>query len=94
LLALLYGVYAFGFALLNPAKAPPVELGGGMQGETVTRNEALAWYLLVPGAILIAASLAGSAGLVGSQSLAVSGVTRPPQRPNCAPTSRRGARNR
>ncbi len=73
-LAFLYGAYAFGFALLNPAKAPPVQFEGTAQGEAVTRNEALAWYLLVPGAILIAASLAGSAGLVGSQSLAVSGV--------------------
>jgi TRAP-type mannitol/chloroaromatic compound transport system permease large subunit len=73
-LAFLYGAYAFGFALLNPAKAPPVQFDGAARGEVVTRNEALAWYLLVPGAILIAASLAGSAGLVGSQSLAVSGV--------------------
>jgi TRAP-type mannitol/chloroaromatic compound transport system permease large subunit len=73
-LAFLYGAYAFGFALLNPAKAPPVEFEGTARGEAVTRNEALAWYLLIPGAILIAASLAGSAGLVGSQSLAVSGV--------------------
>ncbi len=76
LLAMLYAAYAFGFALLNPSKAPPVEIEGGLGGEVTTRNEALAWYLLVPAAILIAVSLAGSAGIVGSQSLTVSGVTQ------------------
>jgi TRAP-type mannitol/chloroaromatic compound transport system permease large subunit len=81
-LALLYGLYAFGFALLNPSKAPPVAIDGVTSGEPVTRNEALAWYLLVPGAILIAAALAGNAGLVGSQSLAVSGVLQAANAPD------------
>ncbi len=33
LLAVLYAAYAFGYALLNPHKAPPVELGDGAAGE-------------------------------------------------------------
>src|SRR6056297_17511 len=74
LLAGLYAAYAFGFALFDPSKAPPVLNEDEIAGEVTTRNEALAWYLLVPGAILIAIALGGSAGLVGSQNLAVSGV--------------------
>jgi len=74
LLAGLYAAYAFGFALFNPSKAPPVLNDDEVAGEVTTRNEALAWYLLVPGAILIAIALGGNAGLIGSQNLAVSGV--------------------
>ena len=39
MLAGLYAAYAFGFAMLNPSKAPAVELGGA-SGEPVTRGEA------------------------------------------------------
>ncbi len=63
-LALLYGLYAFGYALLNPAKAPPVTSGGG-SGEYVTRGEATTWFLGVPAALVLALALAGTAGLVG-----------------------------
>jgi TRAP-type mannitol/chloroaromatic compound transport system permease large subunit len=71
-LAGLYAAYAFGFALLNPAKAPAVQMAGDTKSEPITRNEALTWYLAAPAAILIAVGLAGGAGLVGSQSLIVS----------------------
>ncbi len=70
-LAFLYGAYAFGFALVRPSSAPPVTIEGG-GGESITRNEALAWYLFAPGALILAVVLAGSAGLVGSQSVFVS----------------------
>ncbi len=70
-LAGLYAAYAFGFALFRPESAPPVIMEGE-PGEPVTRNEALTWYLGVPAAILIAVSLAGSAGLVGSQTVFIS----------------------
>jgi TRAP-type mannitol/chloroaromatic compound transport system permease large subunit len=66
-LAFLYGAYAFGFALINPSKAPAVELGGASTSEPVTRNEALTWFLAAPAAILIAVGLAGGGGLIGSQ---------------------------
>ncbi|MGP1356717.1 TRAP transporter large permease [Roseicyclus sp.] len=65
-LAFLYGAYAFGYALLNPSKAPAVEFGASTS-EPITRNEGLTWFLGVPAAILIAVGLAGSGGLVGSQ---------------------------
>jgi TRAP-type mannitol/chloroaromatic compound transport system permease large subunit len=71
-LAFLYGAYAFGFALLNPSKAPAVQLGGTSSSEPVTRNEALTWYLGAPAAILIAVGLAASGGVIGSQNIIVS----------------------
>ncbi|WP_071674642.1 TRAP transporter large permease [Nioella nitratireducens] len=70
-LAFLYGAYAFGYALLNPSKAPAVISEGGT-GEVVTRNEALTWFLGVPVALILAIVLAGQAGLVGSQSVFIS----------------------
>jgi TRAP-type mannitol/chloroaromatic compound transport system permease large subunit len=74
LLAGLYGAYAFGFAMLNPSKAPPVELGG-TRGSPTTRNEAMTWYLGVPGAILIGAGVLGAAGVVGTQNITVGAYT-------------------
>ncbi len=38
LLALLYGLYAFGYALVNPSRAPAVQIAGG-GGEVITRGE-------------------------------------------------------
>ncbi|TRD18899.1 TRAP transporter large permease [Palleronia caenipelagi] len=70
-LALLYGLYAFGYALFNPEKAPPVTVEGGT-GEYVTRSEAFTWYLGVPTALIAAMFLAGSVGLMGSQNVTVS----------------------
>ncbi|MCU4653543.1 TRAP transporter large permease subunit [Roseibacterium sp. SDUM158016] len=66
-LAFLYGAYAFGFALLNPSKAPAVEFGASTS-EPVTRNEGLTWFLGVPAAILIVVGLAANGGLIGTQS--------------------------
>ena len=71
LLALLYGLYAFGFALLNPSKAPPVEIDGS-SGEIITRGEALTWFLVVPVGLIAALLVAGEIGIVGSQSTVVS----------------------
>ncbi len=71
MLALLYALYAFGYALLNPEKAPAVELSGG-SGETITRSEGLTWLLGAPVAIIVGAVLLGSAGVIGSQNISVS----------------------
>ena len=74
LLAVLYAMYAFGFALLNPSKAPPVQMDGGT-GEIVTRNEALTWFLGVP-VLLIGLTIgAAQVGLVGNQSVIVDSFT-------------------
>ncbi|MGJ8604002.1 MAG: TRAP transporter large permease [Marivita sp.] len=70
-LAFLYGLYAFGFALLRPESAPPVQLAGS-SGEVVTRNEALTWYLAAPLGLIAAVVIGFSAGVIGNQSISVS----------------------
>jgi len=70
-LALLYGLYAFGFALVRPASAPPVQFAVA-PGEPVTRNEALTWYLFAPVGLIFAVVLGASGGVIGSQSISVS----------------------
>ena len=74
LLAALYGVYAFGFALLNPSRAPAM---AGMEatGPVSTRRDRLIWVLGVPAALIAAAILAGLGGLAGGQDIRVSSVT-------------------
>ena len=71
LLAVLYALYAFGFALLNPSKAPAVQLGGGEGKEIITRNEGLTWFLAVPIALIGGAIMLGQVGMIGSQSTIV-----------------------
>jgi TRAP-type mannitol/chloroaromatic compound transport system permease large subunit len=74
-LALLYGLYAFGFALLNPRKAPAVVMAGDAAPSYASRGEALLWYLAVPVGIVVLAIVLGQIGLIGSQSLLVSGFS-------------------
>jgi TRAP-type mannitol/chloroaromatic compound transport system permease large subunit len=74
-LAGLYAAYAFGFALVNPSKAPAVELGAS-SSEPVTRNEALTWFLAAPAAIVIGITVAASGGLVGSQTIFLSDASQ------------------
>jgi len=71
LLAGLYAAYAFGYALLNPAKAPPIQ-GGALAGERISTRGALVWFLAAPLGILATVLVAGQLGLVGSQDLSVS----------------------
>ncbi len=75
LLALLYAGYAFGYALLNPGKAPAVELGGG-GGEPRTRGETFTWFIGVPVGLIAGLLLLMQLGLVGSQSLSVDAFTQ------------------
>ncbi len=71
LLALLYALYAFGYALLNPEKAPPVVLED-TSNEPITRGEGLTWFLGVPAALIVGVVLLNTLGLVGSQNIVVS----------------------
>ena len=75
LLALLYALYAFGYALLNPEKAPAVELGS-TNNEPVTRGEALSWFLAAPIGLIGGALLLGSVGIIGSQDIQVSSFSQ------------------
>ena len=75
LLALLYGLYAFGYALVNPSKAPAVQLAAGVRGEIITRSESFTWFLGVPVAIIAGVMLLSSAGIVGPQDLIIDSFT-------------------
>ena len=70
LLAMLYAGYAFCYALLNPSKAPAVEMGAS-NGEPITRGEGLTWFLAVPGGLIILLVFLMNLGVVGSQSVIV-----------------------
>ena len=71
MLALLYAIYAFGYALLNPSKAPAVPMGEST-GEPITRNEAFTWFLGAPVLLVVGSVLLGNLGIVGNQSIVVS----------------------
>ena len=71
LLALLYALYAFGYAFLNPSKAPAVEMGS-TNAEPVTRNEAFTWFVGAPVLMIVGTIFLGNLGLVGSQDTRVS----------------------
>ncbi|AXI42264.1 TRAP transporter large permease subunit [Sulfitobacter sp. SK011] len=71
LLALLYALYAFGYALLNPDKAPAVPMGS-TNAEPVTRGEAFTWFLGAPVLLIVGTIFLGNLGIVGSQSTTVS----------------------
>ncbi len=71
MLALLYALYAFGYALLNPDKAPAVEMGS-TNAEPITRNEAFTWFLGAPVLMIVGTILLGTLNVVGSQSTTLS----------------------
>ncbi|MGJ8545285.1 MAG: TRAP transporter large permease [Sulfitobacter sp.] len=71
MLALLYALYAFGYALLNPEKAPAVPMGA-TNGEPITRSEAFTWFLGAPILLVVGTLVLGNLGLVGSQNTVVS----------------------
>ena len=62
LLALLYALYAFGFALLNPSKARLLQWAAA-NGELITRNDALFWFLAAPVALIVWSSALGNSTL-------------------------------
>lgn len=70
MLAGLYGLYAFGYAMMNPTKAPAVTLGKS-GGEITTRNERLTWFVIAPVVLIGGLILMNSANIVGSQSILV-----------------------
>jgi len=70
MLAFLYAAYAFGYALMNPSKAPAVALGTS-SGEVITRNEGFTWFIGVPVALIGGAMMLSSVGVIGSQSISV-----------------------
>ncbi|MCY4334226.1 MAG: TRAP transporter large permease subunit [Litoreibacter sp.] len=70
LLAVLYGLYAFGYALVNPTKAPAVELGSA-NSEPISRSEALTWFLFAPVGLIVGLILLMQVNIIGNQSIVV-----------------------
>ena len=73
MLAGLYGIFAFGYALFNPKNAPPVLLEGEKAGPKSSVQHKLFWFLGVPAIGLILVGAAGTLGVAGSQAINVSG---------------------
>ncbi len=73
LLAALYGLYAFVYAMIRPHKAPPIPaMAGGGAGNGRANN--LMWFLGVPVGIILFAIAMISFNVAGSQSIVVSSV--------------------
>ncbi|RYG91961.1 TRAP transporter large permease subunit [Loktanella sp. IMCC34160] len=70
LLAFLYAAYAFGFALLNPSKAPAV-MFEDEEGIPATRNDKLTWFLYAPAGLVAAFIILMQVGVLGGQSTIV-----------------------
>ncbi|MCP9481933.1 TRAP transporter large permease subunit [Shimia sp. CNT1-13L.2] len=70
MLAVLYGLYAFGFAFLNPSKAPAVQLGSS-NSEPIGRSHGLTWFLGVPAAIVVVFIGLSNVGIIGNQEVTV-----------------------
>ncbi len=66
LLALLYALYAFGFALLNPSKAPAVQMDSN-SNEIITKSDAVNWFLVAPIVLIGGVIVLGQVGFIGSQ---------------------------
>jgi len=74
MLAVLYALYAFGYALLNPSKAPAVSFER-KGDEVVTRNERLVWFAAAPVVLIGGLIFLSSANVVGSQKIVVDSFT-------------------
>lgn len=70
MLAVLYAVYAFGYAVANPSKAPAINVAAG-GGQIITRREATVWFLWVPVALIGGFLMLSQVNLIGSQDMTV-----------------------
>jgi TRAP-type mannitol/chloroaromatic compound transport system permease large subunit len=69
MLSLLYALYAFGYALLNPSKAPPMQIeNSGSFSHGASRRQILTWSLLLPIGLIGLFLLSLEFNIVGSQS--------------------------
>ncbi len=70
MLAFLYALYAFGYALVKPQHAPPVTMMD-TTGDRLTRRWSLTWFLGAPLVLIGGMFLLGNIGVVGSQDTTV-----------------------
>jgi TRAP-type mannitol/chloroaromatic compound transport system permease large subunit len=74
MLAFFYALYAFGYALLNPSKAPPVHFESA-SSEPITRREGILWFIAMPVFVIGMAIMSGQFGVSGSQAIQVNQFT-------------------
>ncbi len=74
MLAGVYALYAFGFALYRPDKAPPVVSEDIGSGDFVTRREQLTWFVGVPALLLAVTVGAFMADFAGPQHASQNGT--------------------
>ncbi|WP_163849634.1 TRAP transporter large permease [Pseudooceanicola aestuarii] len=79
LLALLYALYAFGYALVNPSKAPAVTAQADAAGPSGKSNNWM-WFVILPLVLIGAVVGLGKVGIVGSQDITVSQFSAMPER--------------
>jgi TRAP-type mannitol/chloroaromatic compound transport system permease large subunit len=70
MLAFFYALYAFGYAMFNPLKAPAVHFEN-VAPAAMTRRQGLLWFLAVPVLIVGTAIFSGQLGVSGSQAISV-----------------------
>jgi len=74
MLAFMYGLYAFIYALLNPDKAPPIQSTGSSGKAPIGRNHGLTWFLLVPAGVIAFAIASSALNFSGSQDVSVNSI--------------------
>ncbi|MEP3279331.1 MAG: TRAP transporter large permease subunit [Stappiaceae bacterium] len=73
MLAVMYAAFAFGYALFNPTKAPPVTFDDEVTGTPTSVQHKLFWFLGVPAIGLLLIGAAGTLGVAGSQTISANG---------------------
>lgn len=71
LLAALYALYAFGYALVNPSKAPAVAQDEVSDRVSAGRRDTLTWFLFAPVGLIAGFLLLTNVNVIGSQSVVV-----------------------
>ena len=65
MLAVLYAAYAFGYALLRPENAPPIDDEGGQRSDNGSMQRKLFWLLGVPAIAVLAVAGSNTLNLAG-----------------------------
>ncbi|MEE9388362.1 MAG: TRAP transporter large permease subunit [Paracoccaceae bacterium] len=71
MLALFYGLYAFGYAMANPDKAPPVQVAPREGAEVLAVGHVVKWLVIVPIGIIAAGIFSAYVNVAGNQGIFV-----------------------
>ncbi len=82
MLASLYAIYVFAYALFRPSKAPPVEMGEALWADDrSTIHHRFFWFLVGPAVVIAAAGVLFSTDLAGPQTIDRLSLVQPPITP-------------